>query len=293
MAPLTTLTTTFDFDPAVPTFAVFGNPVLHSQSPVIHRLFARQCGVLLDYQAIEIATDEFADAVMAFRQAGGKGLNITVPFKQEAYAICHHCTPRAQHAHSVNTIWFDETGAIHGDTTDATGLFKDLANHGIAVAGREVLVLGAGGSVRAVLEPLLHAGPASLSIVNRTLSRAEELVEHFASQGHVRALTYEQLADKAANKAFDIVINATSLSLQQLPPPLPDDLLRPAACCYDFMYSDIPTVFMQWARNHGAETILDGKGMLVEQAAAGFHIWHGVQPDTAPVIRQLASAAAG
>ena len=282
------MTRTFDFNPAIPAFAIFGNPVLHSQSPIIHQLFAKQCGVPLDYQAIEIAADEFADAVMAFRQAGGKGLNITVPFKQEAYAICHHRTSRAQHAHSVNTIWFDETGAIHGDTTDGVGLFNDLANHGIAVVSKEVLVLGAGGSVRAVLEPLLNAGSASLSIANRTLSRAEELVEHFASQGNVQALTYEQLADKA----FDIVINGTSLSLQQLLPPLPDDLLRSAACCYDFMYSNTPTVFMQWACKHGAETILDGKGMLVEQAAAGFYIWHGVRPDTAPVIRQLTLTAA-
>ena len=270
-------------DPAINNYAVFGNPIKHSKSPQIHSLFAKQENIALHYQAIAVPLDCFDEYVKAFAIQSGKGLNITVPFKEDAYAICTNLTQRAKYANSVNTIWFD--GAkIYGDTTDGQGLINDLmANNGIALKNKSILVLGAGGSVRSILQPLCEQKPARIVIANRTVERAIELAKTFSIEMKIEASSYSALE----NNQFDLIINATSLSLRGELPPIPNTILNKNACCYDLMYSDKPTIFMQWAKEQAAVTVLDGLGMLVEQAAEGFLIWHGVKPDTAPVIKAL------
>ena len=274
----------FSLDTAVTNYAVFGNPVQHSKSPRIHSLFSKQTGISLNYQAIEIPLDKFAEAVHSFSTQGGKGLNITVPFKEEACSLCTDLTDRAASCGSVNTIWFGNSSVIYGDTTDGLGFLNDLTiNHDLNLENKAILVLGAGGSVKSILEPLLKQSPRKLVIANRTLPKAEELVDKFSSVGLIESCSYDDLV----NQSFDLVINGTSLSLQGVLPPLPDSLLNEYACCYDLMYSDKKTVFMNWADQHGASLVLDGLGMLVEQAAESFFIWHGVKPQTKPVINAL------
>lgn len=271
-------------DRSVSNYAVYGNPVGHSKSPHIHRLFAAQFGIRLDYRAIEVPLAGLADYVHAFGAESGRGLNITVPFKQEAARLSVTLSPRAARAHSVNTIRFDDQGRPHGDSTDGLGLINDLTlNRHIALGGRRLLILGAGGTVGALLEPLCEQKPEIIVIANRTLSRARELALRFSNPVDIKAVAYAELGAER----FDLIINATSLSLANRIPPLPSGILRAGACCYDLMYADEPTAFMRWARAEGAENIADGLGMLVEQAAAGFYIWHGVKPETGAVIRAL------
>jgi len=262
---------------------VFGHPVKHSKSPKIHSLFAKQTGITLNYQAIEVPLDNFDQYVELFASQGGKGLNITVPFKEDAFSLCDTLTQRANRAASVNTIWFDNN-KIHGDTTDGQGLINDLTfNHQLDLKKKSILILGAGGSVKAILDPLLDQEPEKIIIANRTLSRAEDLVKKFSDKGCLEASSFSGLV----NQRYDLVINGTSLSLKRELPPLPENIYNNNACCYDLMYSDMPTIFMQWSLIQGAATVLDGLGMLVEQAAEAFNIWHGVMPDTAAVIKSL------
>ena len=278
------MTDLFSLDTTVRNYAVFGNPVKHSKSPQIHSLFAKQAGITLAYQSIEVPLNGFADYVRAFSEQGGKGLNITVPFKEEACAICTDLTERARFSGSVNTIWFGKGSIIYGDTTDGQGLINDLTiNHDLDLKNKSLLILGAGGSVKAILEPLLKQNPQRLMIVNRTVSKAESLVEKFSNIGMIECCSYDDLA----NQSFDLVINGTSLSLKGELPALPESLLNENACCYDLMYSDKTTVFMDWASQYGASLVLDGLGMLVEQAAESFNIWHGFKPDTKSVIDTL------
>jgi shikimate dehydrogenase len=271
-------------DRSVSNYAVFGNPVKHSKSPQIHSLFAEQTGIALNYQAIEVPIENFSGCVELFSSQGGRGLNITVPFKEKACSICTTLTQRAETSGSVNTIRFDEHKNIHGDTTDGQGLINDLTiNHAINLKNKSILILGAGGSVKAILEPLCQQEPDSIIIANRTVPRAEQLAEKFSDQGNIEACSYTGLS----NRSFDLIINGTSLSLMGELPPIPGTVIKNDACCYDLMYSDTDTIFMKWAGEQGAEKILDGLGMLVEQAAESFLIWHGVKPDTAPVIKSL------
>ena len=277
----------FSLDKTVSNYAVFGNPVKHSKSPQIHSIFAEQTGLKLIYQAIEVPVDQFREYVLAFLKRGGKGLNVTVPFKEEACLICTSLTERAELAGSVNTIWYGSNSTIYGDTTDGQGLINDLTvNHNLTLEDKSILILGAGGSVRSIIEPLLVQKPEKLVITNRTLSKAESLVKIFSNKGMIGYCSYEDLE----YQKFDLVINGTSLSLQGKLPPLPKSLLNNGACCYDLMYSDDTTVFMDWAAQHGASLVLDGLGMLVEQAAESFNIWHGIRPDTKLVIRKLKKA---
>ena len=274
----------FSLDRSVSNYAVFGNPVKHSKSPQIHSSFAKQTGIDLYYQAIEVPIDNFSETVKLFSSQGGKGLNITVPFKEEAHSICSNLTQRAELSGSVNTIQFDEESNIYGDTTDGQGLINDLTiNHKIDLKNKSILILGAGGSVRAMLEPLSNQKPSSIVISNRTVSRAEQLVEIFSDKENIEAHSFSALS----NRSFDIIINGTSLSLKGELPPIPSSVIKSNTCCYDLMYSDTDTVFMKWAQEQGASKVLDGLGMLVEQAAESFYIWHGVKPDTAPVIKAL------
>lgn len=269
---------------SVSNYAVFGNPVKHSKSPQIHSLFAKQTGITLKYQAIEVPTEKFNEYVKLFSLQGGEGLNITVPFKEEVCSICTTLSQRAEISGSVNTIRFDNQSNIHGDTTDGRGLINDLIiNHGIKLENKNVLVLGAGGSVKAILEPLCAQKISQIVIVNRTVSRAVQLAEKFSAQGNIEACSYTELS----NHSFDLIINGTSLSLMGELPPIPGTVINNGTCCYDLMYSDTDTIFMKWAAEQGASRVVDGLGMLVEQAAESFLIWHGVKPDTASVIKTL------
>lgn len=268
-------------------YAVFGNPIAHSKSPQIHARFAEQTGQALVYSAELIAADDFEAAVERFLQGDGKGLNITVPFKERAWALAQWRSERAERAGAVNTLYRLDDGRLAGDNTDGIGLVRDLTvNHGIALQGARVLVLGAGGAVRGVLQPLLAAGVASVLIANRTPARAETLAAQFAELGPVQGCGFEQLPATA----FDLIINGTSASLQGALPPLPAALVAPTTACYDMMYGAEPTPFCRWAQAQGAAAALDGLGMLVEQAAESFRIWRGVQPNTAPVIAALRAA---
>lgn len=264
-------------------YAVIGNPIAHSKSPEIHARFAAQTGQDIDYRRLLAPLDDFAGTVAAFIAAGGKGANVTVPFKLEAFALATRLTPRAQAAGAVNTLKFDGD-AILGDNTDGVGLVADIVrNAGVALAGRRILLLGAGGAARGVILPLLQQAPAELVIANRTAAKALALAQEFAAQGPILACDFADLAGP-----FDIVINATAASLAAALPPIPARVFSPACFAYDMMYGKEPTVFMRFAAQHGA-TVRDGLGMLVEQAAESFLLWRGVRPATAPVLAQLRS----
>jgi shikimate dehydrogenase len=264
-------------------YAVFGNPVSHSRSPDIHHAFAAQRGEDLVYERIEAPVDGFPAALAAFFDAGGRGANVTVPFKEQAFDLCDRLTERARQAGAVNTLWRVD-GALHGGNTDGAGLVADLrGNQGWALAGRRVLVLGAGGAVRGVLGPLLAQSPAEVVIANRTLGRAEALVAQFAGQGvPMHAAALDQL-----RQPFDVLINAISAGLHGEMPALDATLVAPASVAYDMVYGTQPTPFMRWAEGLGAAAVCDGLGMLVEQAAEAFQVWRGWRPDTAPVLARL------
>lgn len=274
----------FNFTAPPDQYAVMGNPISHSKSPQIHALFAQQTQQRMVYSAIQVDPGGFKQAVGNFRANGGKGLNVTVPFKREAWEMVDAHTARALRAGAVNTLVFDRDGTLRGDNTDGIGLTRDLRdNHGVTLRGKRVLILGAGGAVRGVLEPLLHEKPELLVIANRTVERATELETEFRDAGALHGCGFEDLAQWK----FDVVINGTAASLAGDLPPLPDALLAPGACCYDMMYAAEPTVFMRWAQSHGAARNADGLGMLVEQAAESFFVWRGVRPDTVLVIAAI------
>jgi len=263
-------------------YGVFGNPIGHSKSPQIHRLFAEQTGQSLSYEPLLAPLEDFAGFARVFF-ADGCGANVTVPFKEEAYRLADCLTERAQRAGAVNTLYKREDGTLLGDNTDGIGLVRDLRdNAGITLQGKSILLLGAGGAVRGVLEPLLAQRPASLTIANRTLSKAQQLAAEFAELGTVTASAFEQL-----QRPFDVIINGTSASLGGELPPLRDELILPGQTfCYDMMYGATATPFIEWAAARGAMT-RDGLGMLVEQAAAAFELWRGVRPESTRVLAEL------
>lgn len=271
-------------DNTIDNYAVMGNPVAHSKSPLIHQAFALQTSQSIRYQAILVPLDGFADAVHAFCAAGGKGLNITVPFKEEAWRLAVRRTPRAELAGAVNTLKFSLSGEIEGDNTDGTGLLRDLERNDVGLNDRRILILGAGGAVRGVIGPLMEKHPARLVIANRTISRAETLRSQF---NQFKQLSICSLTDLATFSSFDLIINATSSGLHGELPPLPASLIGPQTCCYDMVYGDVEPVFVRWAKQQKAQLALDGLGMLVEQAAESFYVWRGVRPATTPVIRML------
>lgn len=269
-------------------YAVFGNPIAHSRSPWIHTRFAEQTGEDIQYDRLEVSTDGFAEAVELFQESGGSGLNITVPFKEEAWAVVDSRSPRAEACGAVNTLLFRDDGGRHGDNTDGEGLVRDLRdNHRVPLKGQRVLVLGAGGAVRGVLELLAAEHPAVLLIANRTVSRARGLVGLCHEAPEARACGFEELRDEGA---WDVIINGTSTGLSGGMPDLPDTVIHTGTTAYDMVYGPEPTPFMRWAAERGAANTLDGLGMLVEQAAESFRLWRGVSPDTGPVIRDLRQA---
>ena len=272
-------------------YAVFGNPIAHSKSPDIHRQFAEQTGQDLSYSKQLVAEDGFEAAANEFFANGGRGLNITVPFKQDAYAYVARTTPRARRAGAVNTLSLEADGTILGDTTDGVGLVGDIVhNLGWEIRHKKVLILGAGGAVRGVLEPLLEQQPQHVVIANRTVDKALQLAKGFAEFGYLLGCGFDMLGEQQ----FDLVINGTSASLQGDMPPLPDSLINPDAgtACYDMLYGAEPTPFMKWAAERGA-LVSDGLGMLVGQAAESFALWRGVRPETAPVIADIRAKLVG
>ena len=264
-------------------YCVFGNPIGHSKSPAIHARFARQTGEDIAYDARLAPLDGFAAAVRDFIALGGRGANVTVPFKEEAFRLCDRHTPRALQAGAVNTLIFDADG-ITGDNTDGAGLVRDLIdNLRMPISGRRILLLGAGGAARGALGPLLAERPAALVVANRTAAKAEALARHFAAAGAVEGCGFAALA----GRCFDIVINATSASLGGEVPPLPDGCYAPQALAYDMMYGQGDTPFLAAARAAGVTRLADGLGMLVGQAAEAFFVWRGIRPATQTVLDAL------
>ncbi|WP_293764052.1 shikimate dehydrogenase [uncultured Aquitalea sp.] len=264
-------------------YAVIGNPVSHSQSPFIHSEFARATNQDIAYEKLFAEVGKFNEVVSEFVRAGGLGLNVTLPFKGDAYKFAHEVTERARAAEAVNTLTFRD-GKVFGDNTDGVGLVRDIVdNLDFPIAGHHVLILGAGGAVRGVLEPILEQKPASVTIANRTLIKAESIAHHFKPWGEVGACGYEQLK----GRTFDIIINGTSTSLNNELPPLPEGVFTARTLAYDMVYSKGLTPFLKRAQAENAGMLADGLGMLVEQAAESFHIWRGVQPDTRKVTNML------
>ena len=267
------------------SYAVVGNPISHSKSPLIHAAFAQQTNQSMQYTALLAPMDGFQATVENFRREGGKGLNITVPFKMEAYRLSTHLTERADSAQAVNTFKFEDN-EILGDNTDGAGLVRDIIdNLGIAIDGKRILLLGAGGAARGVILPLLQKKPSQLAIANRTPQKAQALQESFNSHGNMDSGDFMRFA----GQKFDIIINATSASLYDELPSLPTDLFNQAILAYDMMYSREPTRFLKLAQHQGTQQIADGIGMLVEQAAESFYLWRGIKPNTKPVINMIKS----
>jgi shikimate dehydrogenase len=264
-------------------YAVMGNPIEHSKSPRIHGLFAEQTHQAMTYDKQLVPEDGFPEAVSAFQQNGGSGLNITVPFKEQAWGLAERRSARAERAGAVNTLSFSG-GECYGDNTDGAGLVRDITvNHATPLAGQQVLVVGAGGAVRGVLPAILATAPQAVRIANRTADKASALAEEMADLGPIQGGGF----DTAAGQRFNVVVNATSAGLSDELPELPEGILAPGALAYDMVYADEPTAFVRWARQQGAAMAVDGLGMLVEQAAESFLLWRGVRPETTAVIEAL------
>ena len=264
------------------TFVVFGNPISHSKSPRIHQLFAQQTGIMHPYGRICAPVDDFSGALQHFFIAGGRGANVTLPFKQEAFALADELTERAASAGAVNTLKREVDGRLLGDNTDGIGLLSDLQRLSLIQPGDRILLIGAGGAARGVILPLLSYG-CSITITNRTLSRAQELETLFSASGTVTALAFDQLA----GEQFDLVINATSSGVAGQIPALPEGLIHSGVRCYDMFYQAGATPFLYWCQLQGVTQLADGLGMLVGQAAHAFLLWHGVLPEITPVIAEL------
>lgn len=263
-------------------FALLGYPLTHSLSPLVHQAFAKSVGISLRYEKIETPLGQLKQALHDFRAKGGIGANITAPLKQEAFGLCDYLTQNALLAKAVNTLYW-ENEKLKGDNTDGEGLIRDLTiNLALNLSNKRILILGAGGAVRGILFPLLSRSIQSLVIVNRTLLKAQSLAQQ---DPRLKAYTYEGL-DQSQEHPFDIIINATSLSLEGMLPPLNTSWIK-NAMVLDLAYDQQAKLFMQWAKSHGASATYDGLGMLVEQAALAFERWHHILPITAPVIHSL------
>ena len=268
-------------------YALVGHPVSHSWSPFIHGLFARATQQNMQYRLIDVPPERFRAEALQFFVDGGKGLNVTVPHKQAAAELVNELTPRANEAGSVNTIYQRANGELIGDNTDGIGLVTDLVmNLGLAIEGKRILILGAGGATRGVLGPLLARQPAVLAIANRTVARARDLARAFGQLGKLEASGF----DGVEPASFDLVINATSASLEGSTPAVTPAAIGPDTVCYDMAYAKGETPFTRYAHERGAKAAHKGWGMLVEQAAESFLIWRGIRPQTRPVLELLTSS---
>lgn len=279
----------FDFQVPKRQFAVMGNPVAHSQSPMIHQLFASQFEILLEYNRIQVDQGGFDQAVSHFAAHGGAGLNITVPFKVEAWQLCqrpaNNLSDRAQISQSVNTLKFCTDGSVFGDNTDGVGIVRDIQNNlRCNLRQKKILLLGAGGAVRGVLDPILQCKPSEVLVINRTAEKAVALADRFKTPDFAKI---SGAGIDHISGCFDVVINGTAASLGGELPAISAQCIGSETLAYDMMYSDEPTLFMQWALAQGAREVSDGLGMLVEQAAESFYIWHDRRPQSVPVISYL------
>ena len=263
-------------------YAVIGNPISHSKSPFIQNQFAKQTGEALIYSTLLAPIERFAQTVEDFRDSGGKGLNVTVPFKEDAWHFAGELTDLAQRAGAVNTLIFHDDGKITGANTDGIGIVHDIQqNHHIQLADKKILILGAGGAVKGVLQPLLAENPEHIFIANRTVEKAIKLAEDFSDLGNLQGGGFADI-----NNQYDLIINGTAASLQGEVPTIPDNCLAPKGSCYDMMYSaDTDTAFVTWAKQHNAQKALDGLGMLIEQAAESFYLWRSVRPNTQEIFK--------
>lgn len=265
------------------TYCVVGSPIAHSKSPRIHERFARQFGLSLRYERVEVQPGALARFARGFFADGGDGMNVTVPLKEEAVQAADVVQPRAATAGAANTLWQSAAGELVADNTDGAGLVRDLTrNAGFALAGRSILLVGAGGAARGVIPALLAERPASLVVANRTAARAEALATRFAPLGPIASRPLDR-----AGAGYDLVINATSLSMAGAVPGLDPAAIAPESLCVDLFYAPAETAFLAWCGQQGAQRRRDGLGMLVEQAAVAFALWHGLEPATAPVIALL------
>ncbi len=258
-------------------YAVIGNPIAHSKSPEIHQLFADQTGENISYEKILAEKNDFRQAASEFFISGGKGLNVTLPFKTDAYQFVNQLSDYAKKAGAVNTIVLQNTGGYLGANTDGIGLLRDLKKTlRLQLLNKKILIIGAGGATQGIVEPLLNENPAELMIANRTLSKAEAIAKHFQTVGKVQSCSLNQIPAKH----YDLILHATSAALQSDELELPAEIIGLQTCCYDLLYNDATTPFMQWAKNCGATNVVDGFGMLLEQAAESFYLWRGIRPDT-------------
>lgn len=270
-------------------YAVAGNPVAHSRSPHIHSLFAQQTGQALDYGRLLCPLDGFSHEVTAFAASGAKGCNVTVPFKFEAFELASRRSPRAELAQAANTLRFDPEpqGGWLADNTDGVGLVRDITvNAGVPMAGRRVLLLGAGGASAGVLGPLIEARPAEIVMANRTVEKAQAIVARHADWAAQHGVQLSASGLTETGTGFDVFINGTAASLAGSGVPVGPEVLKPGSLALDMMYGPAAQAFLDWARSHGAVP-RDGLGMLVEQAAESFALWRGVRPDTAPVLANM------
>ena len=266
-------------------YAVIGFPIGHSQSPLIHRLFARQTGENIAYTRLAATSEEFSRAVQEFADGGGRGLNVTVPHKGAAFDLAGELGPEARRAGAVNTLSFAADGRVRGDNTDGIGFRRDIErNHGLGLRGKRMLILGAGGAARGVLAALSDSGIGQLVVANRTVSKATNLLAALSAPANFSACPLAALTDQ---EPFDVVVNATSLGLHAVDLPFPPGCLSLDTLAYDLVYGAEPTPFVEWATRHGARTAVQGWGMLVEQAAESFAIWRGVRPDTTAVLERV------
>jgi shikimate dehydrogenase len=276
----------FDFKSRPTAFAVIGNPVRHSRSPQIHKLFAEQCGVVLEYERIQVDIGGFEQAVSHFHANGGAGLNVTVPFKRDAWQLCRRgansLSARADQAEAVNTLKFEADGSVLGDNTDGMGLVSDIEkNLGFSIRGASVLLVGAGGAISGIIGPILQSSPGEITIANRTRVKSDYLARRYGNG--IKTMELEQVPETP----FDLIINGTAASLDGKLPGIDTACICDNSLVYDMMYQLQPTAFMKWALDNGSARASDGLGMLVEQAVGSFYIWHGKRPDSEVVIQAL------
>lgn len=267
---------------SVDQYKVYGSPISQSKSPFIHTLFARQTNQSLSYTACEPKNDDFVGEVTQFFAEGGRGCNITMPYKEEAFEFANQLTDRAKRAGAVNTLKKLDDGKILGDTTDGEGLVQDLLQYNTVLQGANILLIGAGGAARGVIQPLLEQSPLSLTITNRTYEKAQQLQQVFADIGPVISQPLDEI-----NQTFDVVINSTSTSLSNSLPPVSSAIFGRQTVAYDMVYGKGVTTFNQWALDNGAAHAFDGLGMLVGQAAESFMLWRGIRPGAKQVLREL------
>ena len=267
-------------------YAIIGNPVNHSLSPIIFQAFRGQTRQTFRYLKIKVPFDDFTRVLKEFQKEGGKGANITLPFKHEAYKLSNKQSREAKEARAGSALQFLDDGTIYSVNYDGLGLVQDLTrNHNITLAQKSILILGAGGATQGILGPLINAAPAQIVIVNRTVSKARELAAHFHLLGKLQGIGYDDLK----SIPYDIIIHATSLGHEGKLPPLPAAIIGPQTCCYDLSYGKTALPFLQWAKHQGANKCFDGLGMLIEHNAALFYLWFGIYPNTSPILKKIST----